>query len=70
MASDLVQGPDGQWLLVGVRVVLEPAALVVVLLLRLERLVAAWEPLGGPFGCHSLGALGEWLGFDLPCLQR
>ena len=57
MASDLVQGPDGQWLLVGVRVVLEPAALVVVLLLRLERRsrrgscwAAVWLPLAGGAG--------------------
>ena len=57
MAFDLVQGPDGQRPLVGVRVVLEPAALVVVLLLRLERLVAAWKPLGGPFGCSGVPRL-------------
>ena len=50
MASGLAQGPDGQGLRVGVLVVLAPAVLVVVLLLLPERLVAAWELLGGPFG--------------------
>ena len=50
MVSGLVQGPDGQGFRVGVLVVLAPAVLVVVLLLLPERLVAAWELLGGPFG--------------------
>jgi hypothetical protein len=50
VVSGLVQGPDGQGYRVGVLVVLAPVVLVVVLLLLPERLVAAWELLGGPFG--------------------